>query len=96
MADFSWSLDAPSGTFKNHALSNKIRTAAVADSKFMQFVDVEPNYSRGRGDTVTITRVKNLTEPTSGKFGERERVPVDTFSLSTTSITVSYWGRGIN
>ena len=93
--DYSWELDAPTGTFKNHALSNDVRVAAIADSKFMPYVSVEPNYGKGRGDTVTITRVKNVSEPSNGRFGERERVPIDTFSLSTTSITVSYWGRGI-
>lgn len=95
MADFSWDLDAPSGTFKNHALSAKIREAAVADSKFMQYVDVEPGYGQGKGESVTISRVKNVAEPTTAKFNEKDRVPVDTFALSTKSITVSYWGRGI-
>lgn len=95
MAEFAWSLDAPAGAFKNHALSEKIREAAVADSKFMPIVDVEPGYGRRAGESITITRVKNIAEPTSAKFGERDRVPIDTFALSTVSITVSYFGRGI-
>lgn len=61
----------------------------------MQYVDVEPGYGSGKGETVNITRVKNIAEPTTAKFNERDRVPVDTFALSTTAITVSYWGRGI-
>ena len=93
--EFTWSLDAPAGVFKNHALSEKVREAAVADAKFMQFVDVEPGYGRRQGDTVTITRSKNIAEPTSAKFGERDRVPIDTFAMSTVSITVSYFGRGV-
>jgi N4-gp56 family major capsid protein len=95
MAEFAWSLDAPSGVFKNHALSSKIREAAVADARFMPYVDVEPGYGKKKGENVTITRVKNIPEPTSAKFGERDRVPVDTFAVNTTQITVSYWGRGI-
>ena len=56
----SWTADAPSGVYKNHALSSKIRDAAVANSQFMGFADTEPGYGKGRGDTVTITRVHNL------------------------------------
>jgi len=95
MAEFTWTLDAPAGAFKNHALSMKLREAAVAESKFMQYVQVEPGYGRKAGETITISRVKNIAEPTSAKFGERDRVPIDTFAMSTTSITVSYFGRGI-
>ena len=93
--EFSWGLDAPSGVFKNHALSSKIREAALAATKFMTFVEAEPGYGKKRGDTVTISRAKNLTEPTSGTFNERDAVPVDAFSLSTTSITVKYYGRAV-
>jgi N4-gp56 family major capsid protein len=93
--EFTWDLDAPTGTFKNHALSAKVREAAIADAVFMQYVDPEPGYGRKKGDTITISRVKNMSEPSSATFGERDRVPIDTFSLSTTSITVSYWGRGV-
>lgn len=93
--EFTWSLDAPTGVFKNHALSSKIREAAIAGSVFMQYVDPEPGYGRKKGDTITISRVKNIAEPTVATFNERDRVPIDTFSLSTTSVTVSYWGRGV-
>jgi len=93
--EFTWSLDALSGVFKNHYLSSKIREAAVADSKFMQFVDPEGGYGKNKGDTVNITRVRNIPEPTNANFGERDRIPVDTFSLSSKSVTVSYWGRGV-
>src|SRR5712691_11442475 len=93
--EFSWTLDAPSGTFKNHALSTKVREAALAKTRFLQFVDPEPGYGKKKGDTVTISRVKNIAEPASGTFNERDRVPVDQFSMSTVSITVAYWGRAV-
>lgn len=92
---YAWTVDVAQGVLKNHALSSDIREAAVADSKFMPYVTVEPGYGRKRGDTVTITRVKNIPEPTTARFGERDRVPIDTYSISSTSITVSYWGRGV-
>jgi hypothetical protein len=93
--EFTWTLDAPSGVFKNHALSSKVREAAVADSKFMPYVDVEPGYGKKQGENVTIMRVKNIAEPTTARFSESQRVPIDTFSLSKTQITVGYWGRGV-
>ena len=95
MAEYTWELDAPSGVFKNHALSSNVREAAVSDSKFMPYVDVEPGYGKKRGENVTITRIKNMAEPTTARFGERDRIPVDTFQTNTTSISVSYWGRGV-
>jgi N4-gp56 family major capsid protein len=95
VAEFTWELDAPSGVFKNHQLSQKIREAAIASTKFLQFCEAEPGYGRGKGDTVTIARVKNIPEPANPRFDERDRVPVDTFSLSTVAIQVKYFGRGI-
>lgn len=57
---------------------------------------MEPGYGKKKGESVTITRVKNIPEPTVATFTEGQRVPIDTFSLSTKQITVTYWGRGIN
>jgi N4-gp56 family major capsid protein len=69
--------------------------AAVAESKFMQVVRPEPGYGRKSGESVTITRVSNITEPTSGKLTEGVRIPEDTMSLSTVAITVSEYGRAV-
>jgi N4-gp56 family major capsid protein len=95
MAEWTWELDASSGVFKNHALSSKIREAAIANSVFVPYVDAEPGYGRRRGESVTITRIRNIAEPTNPRFGERERVPIDQFQMSTVAITVSYFGRGV-
>ncbi|HYE94549.1 MAG TPA: N4-gp56 family major capsid protein [Terriglobales bacterium] len=92
---FEWGWDATTGTFKNHEVSDKVREASVAMTKFMQFVDPEPGYGKKKGESVTIPRIKNVAEPTDATFGERDRVPIDQFSMSTTSITVKYFGRGI-
>jgi N4-gp56 family major capsid protein len=93
--DYTWTFDATTGVFKNHALSSKIREAAVADSKFLQYVDTEPGYGKRKGESITITRIRNIAEPTTAKFSENDMVPVDTFAQSTVAITVSYWGRAI-
>ena len=36
MGAFTWAFDAPSGTYKNNAISSKLRYAAVAEAKAMQ------------------------------------------------------------
>jgi N4-gp56 family major capsid protein len=95
MAEFSWSADAPSGVFKNHALSSAIRMAAVAESKFMQFTKPEPGYGKKSGENVTISRISNITEPTSITLTEGVRIPEDNFSISTVAITVSEIGRSV-
>ncbi|HUR99062.1 MAG TPA: N4-gp56 family major capsid protein [Pyrinomonadaceae bacterium] len=92
---FSWTFDAPSGTYKNHDLSEKLRDAAIADTQFMQFVQPEAGYGKRQGDTITITRVSNISQPTSGKLTENQKIPEDVLSLSTVSITVSEWGRSV-
>lgn len=95
MAEFTWEADVAAGVLKNHALSGKLREAAIAGAKFLQFVDPEPGYGRRKGDTLTITRIKNIAEPTSAKIGERDRIPIDTYAQSSVSITVSEYGRAV-
>ena len=95
MTQYSWSFDAPTGTYKQHALSQKIYDAAVAKSVFMDHVDPVEDFGRRQGENVTLTRVANITEPSSAVLTEGERIPEDAFSLSTTSITVQELGRAI-
>lgn len=95
MAQHSWTYDAPSGVFKNHALSNDIRMASIAMTQFMQFSKPVDNYGKGKGSNVTITRVSNVAVPTDDSLVELERIPEDTFSLSTQAIAVVERGRSI-
>lgn len=95
MAQQTWNFDAPSGTYKNHSMSSDIRQAAIIDTKFMQFVKPEGGYGKKKGDTITITRVSNLTVPTNARLTEGQRIPEDTISLSTIAITVTEWGRSV-
>jgi N4-gp56 family major capsid protein len=95
MAVQTWTFDAPSGTYKNHTLSSDLRQAAIVDTKFMQFVKPEPGYGRKKGDTITITRVSNLTVPTDGTLQETQRIPEDVLTITTTGITVVEWGRAV-
>lgn len=95
MAEFQWQFDAPSGTYKSHALSSKLYEAAVEESKFMDFVSPVQGFGRKMGDSVTLTRVKRLTEPMSADLMEGIRIPEDQFTINTKTITVTEIGRSV-
>jgi N4-gp56 family major capsid protein len=97
MASHSWAYDAPSGVYKNHAISSDIRFAAIADTKFVQFTKPpnEDGFGAGKGSNVTITRVSNVAVPGDDSLVELERIPEDTLSLSTQAISVTERGRAI-
>lgn len=95
MAQFQWQFDAPSGTYKQHALSRMIYTAAVAEAKFADHVKPVDGFGKKRGENVTLTRVAALAEPTSARLSEGERIPEDSYSITTTSITVYEYGRAV-
>jgi N4-gp56 family major capsid protein len=92
---FTWTFDAPTGTYKSHAMSSKLYEAAVEMSVFMDYVQPVDGFGRKMGETVTLVRVQNVTEPTSAVLDETVRIPEDDFDLSTTSITVQELGRAI-
>ncbi len=95
MAQQSWVSDGPSGVYKNHDLSSKLRMASIKEAKFMQFVKPEEGYGKKKGESVTITRVSNITNPTSDVLNELSRIPEDTLTLSTQAVTVSERGRSV-
>lgn len=95
MATHSWVSDGPSGVYKNHDLSARIRMASIKESKFMQFVKPEEGYGKKKGESVTITRVSNVTVPSDDTLAELDAIPEDSLSLSTQAITVSERGRAI-
>ena len=92
---FQWTVDITDGVMLNHALSQKIREQGVADTIFMRFVRPEPGYGRKKGQSITIQRVKTISEPTSAQLSTGTRIPVDQFSLSTTSVTPIELGRAV-
>jgi N4-gp56 family major capsid protein len=91
----TWTFDAPSGVYKNHNMSEQLRFAAIAETKFMQFTKPEPGYGKKKGESVTITRVSNLDEPNDGRISENQKIPEDELVLSTIAITVSEFGRSV-
>lgn len=95
MSQQTWTWDAPTGVFKNHYMSSELRFAAIAETKFMQFVRPEPGYGKKSGESVTITRISNLDEPSNGRISENQRIPEDELVITTIAITVSEWGRSV-
>jgi N4-gp56 family major capsid protein len=91
----TWTYDAPTGTYKNHDVSERLRFGAIAECKVAQFVDAEPGYGKKQGESVTITRISNITEPTNGRITEGVRMPEREFTISTIAITVSEWGQAV-
>lgn len=85
-----WVWDAPSGVFKDHALSSRIREAAIADAQFMRFARPESGFGKGRGQAINITRVFPL--PLADRVSELDRLPSGRPAIDTLSIQVSEWG----
>src|SRR5574341_465096 len=92
---FTWTLDAPSGVFKQHELSAELYKAAVAESKFMDFVKPIEAFGKKMGENVTLKRIAALTEPTNPRLTEGIRIPEDQLSISTVAISVSEIGRSV-
>lgn len=86
----SWTFDAPSGTYKNHALSTDIRRQALAETQFMKFARAEPGYGKGKGESVTITRI--LALPLAGRVSETDRLPSGRPAIETKQVRVHQWG----
>ncbi len=95
MTQFQWQFDAPSGTYKNHALSGRLYEAAIENTLFMDHVMPVEGFGKGMGETVTMTRIQNITEPTADDLIEGVRISEDDFTLSTKSITVGEIGRAV-
>lgn len=95
MADFTWVFDAPTGVYKNHALSNSILEAAIEQTVVAPFAQTVSGYGKNKGESVTITRIANIAEPMSAVLSETTRIPEDQFQLSTKQITVQELGRAV-
>jgi N4-gp56 family major capsid protein len=95
MAEFTWTFDAPTGTYKNHTMSGKLWEAAVENSVFLDHVRPIDGFGRKQGESITLTRIKNVTEPASAALVEAVRIPEDQFSIDTKAITVKELGRSV-
>lgn len=95
MSQQTWSFDAPTGVYKNREMSENLRFAAIAETKFMMHCKPESGYGKKKGESITISRVSNMDEPSNGRISELQEIPEDELVLSTVAITVSEWGRAV-
>lgn len=95
MATTSWTYDVPAGVLKNHALSSKLRFAAIRETKFMQLAETEPGYGKKKGENLTVTRIDQLSVPTSDVLNELDMIPEDKMVISIQSITAEERGRAV-
>lgn len=86
----AWVYDAPSGVYKNHALSTKIRRQALAKTVFFKYLTPEPGFGRKKGESVTITRILRL--PMAARVGETDRLPGGRPPIETKQVKISEWG----
>lgn len=86
----AWVWDAPTGTYRNNFLSSRIRREAAADAQFMRYLRAEGGYGKGKGQSVTITRMLQL--PLAGRVSESDRLPSGRPAISTKQVSVSEWG----
>jgi N4-gp56 family major capsid protein len=92
---FSWELDADTGVYKSHAMSNELMKLAALKFKIVPFTKPIKKFARRMGDTITMSYYKQASEPTSAKLTEDTRVPIDRLTMGHYTITISEWGRGI-
>lgn len=93
--NFQWSTDVTAGVSRNHALSSELRYASIAETLVLQFARPEPGFGAHMGESVTIQRVRNIAEPTSAVLSQSGKIPIDQLAMSTRSITVTEFGRGV-
>jgi len=92
---FTWTFDAASGIYKNHALSGQLLKVAARAFKFVPFTKKEDSYGKGMGESITLIYYKPLTDPTSGQLEEHTRVPIDQLTMGKKQVTIKEWGRGV-
>jgi hypothetical protein len=92
---FTWTYDAATGVYKNHALSGSLLMVAARQWKFVPFTKKVKDYGPMMGQSVTLIYYKALDDPTSGKLEEDTRIPIDQLDMASSAITVYEWGRGV-
>jgi len=89
---YSWDFDVPTGTFKNNLLSADVYETALENSVAMRFVEVQSEFGKNKGDTLTFTRFTHIAEPASAELSELSPIPEVSFSLATSTFVVKEYG----
>jgi len=91
----TWKYDITDNVMLNHTLSKDIRRASIAECVIFQHARIEPGYGKKKGESVTIQRVRALTEPDTAVIGEEDDIPLDEFAISTRTIVPEELGRAL-
>lgn len=89
---YSWDFDAPTGVFKNRELSSDVYENALANSVAMRFMEVQDEFGKNKGESLTFTRMTHITEPSSAQLTELLPIPEVAFSMATSSFTIAEYG----
>lgn len=92
---YEWQFNTETGAFKNHSLSRDLYQAAVENAIFMDHVKPVKGFGKKMGESVLLTRITRLTEPSSVALNEGARIPEDDYAMTTRSITVTEIGRSV-
>src|SRR5262245_558928 len=95
MAESTWQGSITDGVLRNHMISSQIFYASVAETKFDEFATEVDDYGLHSGESATLTRISNITEPLDGTLIETQRIPEDDFRISATQVPVREMGRAI-
>ena len=98
MSAHNWTYDADIGVHKNHFMSNKLLLTALGACKIVPFTKPFPgvgNTVKGKGETINIMHLNELTDPTTTALEEDTRVPIDKLTLGNRTVTLVEWGRGV-
>jgi N4-gp56 family major capsid protein len=93
---YTWQWDVTDGVFKNHAISDKLLEVAAKKMVFVQFTDLNGEFGKRKGETITVFYYEPLATPTNyGLLDERTRIPIDRLTPGSRSFTIKEWGRGV-
>lgn len=68
---------------------------AARQWKFVPFTSKQNSFGKKKGESLTLVYYKPLSDPTTAVLSEDIRIPIDQLAMSTTSITIQEWGRGV-
>jgi len=95
MAQTTWILDALTGVYKNHALSNELLKQSALDFQVAQYAQPVGGYGKNKGETVNLFYYKDPALPADPTLDETLDIPLDKLAMATHSLTVREMGRGI-
>jgi N4-gp56 family major capsid protein len=81
--------------YKDHAISGQLLMVAARQWKFVPFTSKQNSFGKKKGESLTLVYYKPLSDPTTAVLSEDIRIPIDQLAMSTTSITIQEWGRGV-